>query len=308
MTDPERVVGILEKIFPADISEILKERYRKMRDNYLKKWTPNDGTWKQNGYDIEEGFPDALLSVKTDERWGDLHKLRNLGHDLPIWMYYEGLQHKTGEERPRVMIVSQDPLRDGHTDGKLLLSSPWALHSRNYLKDGATLPQHIIHELLDHGAIVYVTDFLKLYANHSSGKKYNVLGKNKDFKEKCGICLREEIKLFQPNLIITFGRPVIEEIGAIFKLCPDDNSSVTPANAWGMAKIIDAKPLSLSLQEDKSQSMQRTEFKLVPLLHPSGNNRGAIKNVIMGDGNLNQKWMTYVGKKLNFAFPEFKIS
>ena len=208
VADSKEIVNSLTKsgVFPVDISGILRARYEKMRENYLEDWKEKVGIWKQDGYDIVAGYEDALLSVPTDEKWGKLNEVCNLGHDLPIWCYYEGKYPDTKKAK-RIMIVSQDPKRNGHNKGKLLLSSPWALHSRNYLEHGATLPKRIIHELLECGAIVYVTDFYKLYAtNHSDEKEKNILIDNSDFAEKCKACLDAEIKAFKPDFMMIYGR------------------------------------------------------------------------------------------------------
>ena len=213
VADSEEIVDILTKsgIFPVDLSGILRRRYEKMCDRkiYLEEWQEDDGKWKQDGYDIEKGartdLQAALLSVPTDDKWGELNEVCNLGHDLPTWMYY-GTPRQNRDKRLRIMIVSQDPLRRLHDKGKLLLSSPWALHSRNYLRKGATLPKHIIHELLECGAIVYVTDFFKLYATNHSKESENILKDNGDFAEKCKACLDAEIKAFKPDFMMIYGR------------------------------------------------------------------------------------------------------
>lgn len=195
--------------FPNSMYDIFIERYAKMCGNFDRIATDND--WAQNGLSIEplSKFSDALLKV-PQANWsaGVLPpntQYTNIGHDMPTWLFYKDfLDIADFEIRPRVMIVAQDPLREGHKlQNTLLLSTPWGFHSLNYQLTRTGQINHrrkmisVIHSYLCTGAIVYLTDFKKLYLD---GNKINDC-----LTQKCIECLKNEIALFKPTHIVTFG-------------------------------------------------------------------------------------------------------
>ena len=208
----EDLVGLLSKKFgfSQNLRNILAERYDKMRQNFLN--VPYDDTrWEQkSGGNPVEGRRDALLKVNISKEGGILKDLKgyfNLGFDLPVWFAREGTPKK------KIMIIAQDPLRKGHAQGELILSTPWGVHSNDYANHPAPVIKNKLEYLVKkHDCAVYITDGTKFYFTYKIDSKTPSLKKRREILNSNlqSEVLRQEIQLFDPDFIITLGHAVIE--------------------------------------------------------------------------------------------------
>lgn len=113
------------------------------------------------------------------------------GHDLPFWV------EVNEEEKGRIMLVSQDPLRRLSCPGYITFSSPFGIHSLDYR--GNRLTTQIVEVIIKKGYSVYLTDIYKLYAMRR-GVKVSFMPKL--FYD----ILSAEIDFFKPTSIIGFGK------------------------------------------------------------------------------------------------------
>lgn len=197
-----------------------------MSSNFTKKAT-KVSDWSQNS-DVcsianANKYKDMLLEVnqvlfkrnpKLAKRWNDILDYPCVGHDLPVWLVRKGQ-----ENPPRVMILSQDPLRKGLGRGKLTISSPWALHSPEYRqKISHDLVFKVFEALLADGVEIYLTDYRKIFLPRPSHTRCckACIGKlsanvptprrvSSGFDEVYQKLVKEECSLFQPEMIVAFG-------------------------------------------------------------------------------------------------------
>ena len=218
----------IRTLFPECMRDILLKRYERMSANCTKTLT-NVSDWSQNNDACSianaNKYKDMLLEVKqrlfeqypNDElakRWNDILDYPCVGHDLPVWLVRKGQ-----ENPPRVMILSQDPLRKGLGRGKLTISSPWALHSPEYRqKISHDLVFKVFEALLADGVEIYLTDYKKIFLPRPSHTQCckACIGKlsanvptprrvSSGFDEVYQKLVKEECSLFQPELIVAFG-------------------------------------------------------------------------------------------------------
>ena len=186
------IVAILDKsLFFQQLNGVLCERYKQMINlcNDPQNVWVNAKTYL--GCSIVNQ-KDVLLKVgiSNNPSLGHLQNYDNLGHDLPYWV-------ETGNG-PRIMLVSQDPLRNNQKSGFITLSSPFGIHSDDYRNSGNKLITRIVENHIKKNGSVYLTDFNKLYATDKQAKvKWSV-----DFKA----ILSEEINFFRPDKIIAVGK------------------------------------------------------------------------------------------------------
>lgn len=150
-------------------------------------------------------------------------KARLCGIDLPAWM--EGAAVKK-----RVMIISQDPLRDekafshpgiqADPEKDCVLSTPWAAHLKFELPQGAK-PNPTINKirrlaeaLTEEDVSIYLTDIYKSFFITPDNKRSITSWTQEDSERHCEI-LKEEITLVNPDLIVVFGK---KALGALEKL------------------------------------------------------------------------------------------
>lgn len=205
---------IAKEVFCAerDLDKLIEARYAQMNDGY-RDWLYSDKNWdlpEYNAYNVvEQERPkrDARLEVgsehiqSSDAEIVRLLGMKNFGHDLPIWF-----GPSCAESGKRVMIISQDPLRDGDGPGGLYLSTPFGLHSKNY-RDGTNRPKLmtlVVEALLGAGHVVYVTDYLKLFVN-KGGCVADCFPRQ---VEKSRTFLGKEVKLFNPDVVLVLGEHV----------------------------------------------------------------------------------------------------
>lgn len=221
----DKMIGAL---FPECMRDILLKRYERMAANSQKNAT-TVSDWSQNRVfcsiaDVNK-YKDMLLEVKQelfsghreDElagRWRDILDYPCVGHDLPVWLFRRDIGNP-----PRVMILSQDPLRKGHGRGNLTISSPWALHSPLYRKKTKNdLVFNVIEILLERGVALYLTDYKKIFLPSQQCTQCckGCIGKRSGntptprrvylaFSKIYAELVREECRLFHPDLIVAFG-------------------------------------------------------------------------------------------------------
>ena len=187
--------------------ELLCARYRQMVENYLNvphddtKWDLKMGSkrFKREGKDEA-----ALLPVPQNVMPG-CHQLvsqlwshPDFGHDMPTWMVKRGVKNP-----PRVMIVSQDPLRTDQKDGNLVLSTPFGFHSADYRNVCCQNPIlcRMVERLIEEcDACVYLTDCMKFYTSDKFVERH--LSR---FRQMFDEVLRMEKDTFAPDAILTLG-------------------------------------------------------------------------------------------------------
>lgn len=311
----EKIVNILvgkDKVFPSSLGGIFLNRYKKMQENFSKPISSEDDKGRNIWYQDEDGlgianaekFKDALLEIGRDKfngdsKWVGSDGILNypcVGHDLPIWICTKN----GNDKKKRIMIVSQDPMRNCHGCDKLLLSSPYGFHSADYLNSAKRNDNmlNLVHWLLYvYDAYVYLTDFKKIYirSKKDSGSKGLCVGEPKnggcEFSNVCSEqqraksiiakksaiddhylnsysnALREEVTLFKPDLILTLGAPASKSLNEDLK---DENFST-------MMRCSDYRG------EGKYYGEQGELYTTLSFLHLSGSNAKAFGKA-MGKG------------------------
>ncbi len=193
--------------------ELLRRRYEQMRTNFLNvdydaRGANGNLKWDLDGCHTRlERCPDARLEVplakydlNNDETNRRMGLAGNFGHDMPVWLCKEG-DHI--QQYKRVILVSQDPWRNGDPIGAVYLSTPFSLHCKGYRADEKVLKYtKLIANLLEQGIVVYATDFKKWYA----GGRGFVGDKNfHGIKLRAKEILKTEIDSFRPDLIVAVG-------------------------------------------------------------------------------------------------------
>ena len=197
------IVSVLEAhLFGGVLHDILDKRYQQMIHSVN---TPH-GEWENNipGCRIVEGKNSAGKELKDVQlqvplvmipSLGEFAKYFNLGHDLPFWIENDAADK-------RIMLISQDPLRNGQESGVLTLSTPFGMHSIDYR--GNKVYTQIVDGLLKENCSVYLTDCHKLYATKEQSNKSRtpsiITGQNDEE------ILREEIEFFKPSKIVAIGK------------------------------------------------------------------------------------------------------
>jgi hypothetical protein len=168
--------------------------------NFYLKWIEE--------FDIENG--QLLTDVKNkniiSKKQYTPNNTKLLGVDLPTCF---------GEySKKRILFVGIDPVRnvkefngiDANIDNDIIIGSPYALHKKNFREKRCAAYWEIIKNLQEHN-FIYVTDIYKTYFQKDKIRSYdhwNELGNDKIKKSHIEIFLKE-IKIVEPNLIVTFG-------------------------------------------------------------------------------------------------------
>lgn len=130
-----------------------------------------------------------------------LFSYSNFGHDVPVWVSNGNIENMI-----RIMIVSQDPLRNRGINGKILFSSPFGIHCHDYRNKKNESLMKILQGLWkDNKIVFYLTDFNKLYTQ-SGGNETSIQTLNRQHPtivQNFKSILDKEIDLFKPNLIVT---------------------------------------------------------------------------------------------------------
>lgn len=132
----------------------------------------------------------------------------NFGHDAPVWLEED---NNDSEDVIKIMIVSQDPLRDRGAIGKILFSSPFGVHCRDY----RTQPRECLMKIIggvwktakanNKKVIFYLTDFNKFFLINIKSSIKTLKRNHQIIVNSFKPTLDEEVRLFDPKLIVTLG-------------------------------------------------------------------------------------------------------
>ena len=262
-------------------AKLLKARYDQMgklfRDAHY-----NDPRWNLPKYGCEncatDNKQDARLKVPKINCNSDnanvtsLFGYNNFGHDMPVWLTPRNVNDVMS--RPRVMIISEDPLRDHDAAGNLYLSTPFGVHSYSFCEQiwnrETGYPLKIAEHIIRAGGIVFMTDFMKFFAYErlegcqkgDDKNSLNPIRKNLGsvYRNLFQKSLRAEIKMFRPNLVVTLGGGSAQELKRAFAVC-----------MRGMKIDLDyrVKTKFVCLEKMEDEGMQDISFKLITSYHPS---------------------------------------
>ena len=131
--------------------------------------------------------------------------LSNCGIDFPI------LLGNTNSFQKKIMIVAMDPKRNAQHHDEISLSTVFSLHNKNDRNTKKNDYWRFI-EPLTKSNLVYITDVYKLYYEYQeqnktllSNKDKSFTGNNSEYYALHKFILNEEIKIIQPDMIITLG-------------------------------------------------------------------------------------------------------
>ncbi len=218
---------VANKVFQSqseDLKNILKVRYTQMEYGCRNELAYNHDKWNLRFGDVI--YQNLSTARKKDVRLlmpnncvnanGDLLSLldnENVGHDLPVWLY-------KGDKCPlsTVMIIAQDPKRKEGQDNiiynqaqrrGIILSSPWALCSKDFRENGSNnWIVSLVETLLSGGRMVYLTDNNKFYAREPNYVRRNFRELYDGFRD----LVRDEIQRERPEFIITIGGDAIKTL------------------------------------------------------------------------------------------------
>ncbi len=199
-----KIAKVLDRLlFGGALNQILVERYKQMSQNVDMP----SGQWVNYnipGCKIVNGKNSAGNNLKDVQlqvplgmipSFGKFGELFNLGHDLPFWI-------ERDLEDKRIMLISQDPLRNYQEGDVLTLSTPFGMHSIDYR--GNKVYTQIVDGLLNKNCSVYLTDCHKLYATkkkENPSRTPSVITCQNDAK-----IIRKEIEFFKPSKIVAIGK------------------------------------------------------------------------------------------------------
>lgn len=178
------IIHLIENVYEDDISKI----YKYFFENYEKKWEYRD-----------EGFYKSEVMKINPIYRNEIRDLNGLiGLDLPTLFESKSTSGK-------LMILAQDPLRsakDFKHEGKVIIGTPYALHSKKYRDSSSNLYFQMISELGKSFKEFYLTDVVKVYAEGS-----NLIGMlRKSNAEYLKNMLALEINTIMPDTILAMGK------------------------------------------------------------------------------------------------------
>ena len=165
----------------------LRKVYQFFFENYDRKWKKsNEGFYMSEVMKINPIYRNQISDLNT-----------LIGIDLPTLFESKASSGK-------LMILAQDPLRsakDFEHEGKVIIGTPYALHS-NFYRDGSSkLYYHILLRLTDLFKEFYLTDVAKVYAEGSQ-----IIGMlTKSNGENLKKVLASEINAIIPDTILAMG-------------------------------------------------------------------------------------------------------
>lgn len=177
-----------EKVLQSD----LQKHYEYFINNYGEGWKASDkGFCKEETEKINPIYRNVIR---------DLNGL--IGIDLPTLF-------ESNSASGKLMILAQDPLRrakDFKHEGKVIIGTPYALHSKLYREGSSKLYFNLLNELNDLYKEFYLTDVVKVYAEAS-----NIIGllskkNSKNIRDAAYNMLAFEINTIMPNIILAMGK------------------------------------------------------------------------------------------------------
>lgn len=248
---------LTREVFPVAIKGYLTQWYQNGRRAYQCQPTDWTGFVSHDTKSEIKSLPQSVC-----EQWGFLDLLwdrtTDLGHDLPTWF-----SCGTDEPTRKVMIISQDPLRNNLPGGSLHLSSPFGLHCAEYRGSASDLVLKVVCRLLEERTAVYLTDAMKVYfsfANQATCLKCRqayLSSTQFDWKTTFRSVVDREILLFDPTLVVLMGKPVIN-------MMLDRFNSAT-FNTYEMSLLSkDSLPLTMEAQ---TFSIGDHKYDFLPIWH-----------------------------------------
>lgn len=204
-TFQERCIDILcedaKGLFTQEAKAYIKDIYETMRNDIDKDDYPI--------YPIPGTFLNSKIDTKLITKDGNLYA----GHDLPVWL------NDPDKAIYKVLVLSQDPRRNNNEmkDMGIGISTPFGLHSAKWRSNRNRGMVHwLFKELIDEYGdklSVYYTDLYKLRGVDVKDVSKSKLDSNNLEYYKC--ILKEEIKLFRPNVIFLMGKKAQQSFDTI---------------------------------------------------------------------------------------------
>ena len=293
----------------ANFRSFLYARYEQMSDNFYNK-DYDDISWDIGGSHnvVDEKKQDARLAVPQSLVKSDLEKVArlfdyyNFGHDLPVWLVADGVHDIN--HCPRVMILSEDPLRDGDDNGFLYLSTPFGVHCHSFRRqqwDKETgYPLKLAENIVNAGGAVWMSDFMKFFAyekrKHEKDDDKRLLNPIRKyyFVEENGLsyeglfqyCLHREIEVFKPDIIITLGSDAAEGVRKTY------------------ASLNKGLDITLGLKVKEFRTGQNIFRKLITSYHPSSHGNVCANALPVHEEHTKQRYFEYLSHGVTKAMME----
>jgi hypothetical protein len=219
----EPIQGVLERSFTITYFKTLEESYQSFQRSFYNGET----------IDLQTIGRKNLCPITSDEWFLDrFHDpALSVGVDLPVLIGREGASR-------RAFIIGEDPLRKKeHHHGDIVLSTPYALHDPHFRKGPGLLYWDLSFWLMDRGFGIYYTDIKKVWVKDHAGKVNHgeKLAIPADLYEHFRESLIQEIKEFNPEVIITFGKDAhhsIAEMDLARKVVSFIHPTFTASRHW----------------------------------------------------------------------------
>lgn len=230
----DKVINTLYGNLPSAIINIIKWRYDEMRNSLFTSHLSYPSSPFSNTA-VLTNTKDVLLEIDQAYFSGvsclnNIWLYPNVGHDLPIWLDRPLDKDYPNEpedafdfkNQKRIMIIAQDPLRSIGGVGKMYISSVFGLHSKDWRRNLITT--QIFNELLNEQCCLYLTDFNKMFIDGSITSSKHVA----PLKEIFSKTLKDEIDLFKPELVVTWGQQATNSLLSEYKIINYFPASPTP--------------------------------------------------------------------------------
>lgn len=175
------------------------------------------------------------------------------GIDLPSWF--------GSASGKKIMFVGLDPMRSEKEFSQLnhanktdhvIIGTPYALHNKHFRTSRSKLYWKLI-EGLSKDNFIYLTDVYKsFFYTGNNIRSYNFYSRNSKLKHRHHHIFEQELKLVQPDIIITFGKKSYE--------------IVANKRIGKVSDSVDKNISKLFINENKSALV-------IPLIHLSGSVR-----------------------------------
>lgn len=265
LTTEKMSAFLATKVFgDPEFGDLLQARYVQM-GQLFRDVRYNNPLWNLPKYDCEncatDNKRDARLKVPREKiacnRDNDnvtrLFDYNNFGHDMPVWVTY----NKDASNAKRIMIVSQDPLRNDDLAGSLYLSTPFGVHSRDF-ENGVRNMDPRVRDMLDmflaKDVCVYLTDYMKFFAVDKPFIRDRI--DSWRYKGMFSRVLEAEVKKFNPDLIIILGGSALNN-----ELTDTSLINIKP---WNMGH--DVQKVDFRIPDDNGV---RKGQAVMAVLHPS---------------------------------------